>query len=88
MGEKTRMQLYPNPTSGELILTSRGGTDGVSKIMVTNLLGAVLHTSEHDFSSLNGSVRIDVGHFANGVYLITVTDNAGNATVKEFVVAK
>jgi hypothetical protein len=74
---------YPNPTS-DLVTIDFPSSEGHGnvKIIVTDLSGKVLQTSEMQ-SDLE---QINFSSYANGTYLITVSQN--NQSVKSFQIIK
>jgi PKD repeat protein/uncharacterized protein YjdB len=72
--------VIPNPNKGEFVVKcSSGLTDGSATIEVTDMLGQVVY-SEHVQVS-NGAVnkKVQLGHVANGVYLLMFRTDAGSA---------
>jgi hypothetical protein len=73
-------QVMPNPTEGELIITTR--ENGEKDIMIVNMLGEVMNEQ-----MLTGnSVRIDLSDLAKGIYFVRVKDiETGKTGTKKIV---
>lgn len=65
------LTLYPNPTSGRAVLK---GLTSSSRIVVNNGLGKLVKS----FKVNESEAMIDISAFADGIYFISVIDNAGN----------
>ena len=73
--------IYPNPSSGEFILSSQLNDRSDVKITVTNLLGKVVLTKEfHDLPYI--VQKIDLSSEANGLYLVEVRTPGAVSTGK------
>lgn len=66
--------LYPNPTSDVLNISSKNGLE-MKEIKITDLSGRIVRT-------LNNSSTINVSDFSAGTYLIDITTNEGKASSK------
>lgn len=67
------LTLYPNPTSGRAVLK---GLTSSSRIVVNSGLGKFVQS----FEVKESEATIDISAFTNGVYFVSVIDNAGNIT--------
>ena len=73
--------IYPNPSSGEFVLSSQLNDRTDVKITVTNLLGKVVMTKE--FQNLPYLVqKIDLSKEANGLYIVEVRTPGAVSTGK------
>jgi len=71
-GSLTEVKLYPNPTTGQLLIGD--GSKNIKQVEIYNLRGElVLSTNK---------VEIDLGQFSKGVYFVKVTDNNSVSTQK------
>jgi hypothetical protein len=68
------LDLYPNPTSHQLTITSSGSTSA----FITAANGAILSTLE-----LNGENTVDVSSYSPGVYFIRTAEGQTVKFVKE-----
>jgi hypothetical protein len=71
-------RVYPNPANSRLFLDN---LNGYSVINVSNIVGQVVFQTTTDAISTS----IDVSGLKNGVYLINVSDEAGNRNVQKFI---
>jgi hypothetical protein len=72
-----RVRTYPNPTSGLLDVELSCGdcpVDATYVLKVSDLTGRVLLTTEVRIEGGEGSVRLNLGGYSAGVYLIRVND--------------
>ncbi|CAL2082749.1 PKD domain-containing protein [Tenacibaculum sp. 190524A02b] len=67
----TSFKMYPNPVSNELTLDLGEKTDDLS-IKVFDVTGKLIKTSKS--SSLNGVMKLNVGGFKNGVYILQINN--------------
>ena len=72
------LQVYPNPTSGQVQIEGQGA----KRIVVTNLLGQKLLELE-----TQGNTSIDLGRFGHGVYLLRI-DTANGPVLQKVSVRK
>jgi len=66
--------LYPNPTSDVLNISSKNGLE-MKEIKITDLSGRIVKT-------LNNATTINVSDLSTGTYLIDITTNEGKASSK------
>lgn len=66
--------LYPNPTSDVLNISSKNGLE-MKEIKITDLSGRIVRT-------LNNATTINVSDLSAGTYLIDITTNEGKASSK------
>jgi hypothetical protein len=76
------LQVIPNPSSGQFVLRNEGPLSGVGQISISDVTGrAVLEIPSVELGNLN--LPIDIGHLANGQYLLNVNkDNGRIATIR------
>jgi hypothetical protein len=82
MGRAASLRVYPNPTSGELIVNNEQLT--IENIEIYDVVGQCVYTSPSPskggekmprISPLSegvGEVNIDVSHLAKGIYFLKV----------------
>ncbi len=79
--EEIGMNIYPNPASSILNITTQG-LDGNYDVKMTDVLGKVVYNE-----TVTGSSRkVDVSDFKNGVYLVTVTEKGTAIQTRRIVV--
>lgn len=75
--------LYPNPTSGILILKMNNAQTTQVAIEVMDAAGKVVLNNEFIFSDKANSTEINLEKFANGIYFIKlVTENKTTQTIR------
>lgn len=81
--EQIKMDIYPNPTSGEIFFTYTG--PGNIRVQVFDLYGSKLieQIQENHFMTPNTS-SLDVSSLINGVYILYITDGE-KLGVKKFI---
>jgi hypothetical protein len=76
--DQLAMNVYPNPTSGQITLAVDLGANKGAKVEIFNLVGTkVYERNLGAFSSVN--LTVDMGGYASGMYLVKLT--AGEKTV-------
>ena len=74
------IKLYPNPTSGQLIIDN--GQLKIEKVEIYDIMGKALNNFQ--LSTLNSQLSIDVSHLPSGIYLMAIGTEQGTIT-KRFV---
>jgi uncharacterized delta-60 repeat protein len=77
--DEPMLNLYPNPTLGELFIRTSGLQN--SSIQISNVFGDVVLVAPLN----EPQIRIDVSHLSTGVYHALVFDHSGNKWMKSFV---
>lgn len=72
-----QLQIFPNPTNG--IITVRKGTNNISDVWITDLLGKVIYKNKNIVGS---EFEIDISGQTKGVYLLHINTDQGNQTKK------
>ena len=70
--------FLPNPTSGVVFVDYKN----VKNIKVINTLGAVVYDEKLESSSTTNAKRIDLTAFANGIYIINVSNDLSSSNYK------
>jgi len=70
------IQLYPNPVSNELIITS---ANKITAVTITNLLGQTDYTHQYNAAR----VQVDVADLPTGVYFVKINGTEVRKFVKE-----
>lgn len=71
------LSIYPNPTNGILNVDFKNATS----IKVMNTLGDVIY-DEKIVQSTEGSKKIDLSSYSNGIYFISVSNNEATSNYK------
>jgi len=82
LNETAGLTLYPNPNNGKLILKGNMHTDGEFRIEVINALGQVVYKDEAVTTNRVLNKQIELGHVANGIYLLKLNSGAHVITTR------
>ena len=74
---KTDINVYPNPTKGEVTLEG----EGLSRVRIVNTIGQTVYNAKVE----GDQVRIDLSGMAKGIYMMHIEAENGQA-VKKIVV--
>lgn len=77
----TYFTVYPNPTSGEVVLTFASDITGDINVSVMNAIGGVV-LSENASLDAYGFYRMDMSNLPSGIYMIQVSSENGISTKK------
>jgi len=72
------MYIYPNPASGDILIT---GPTGLSAVSFYNSQGALVLQSQTN----SETIAIDVSAYQRGIYLIQIVDLNGNVSTGKIV---
>lgn len=75
------VSIYPNPSSGEVTITSN---DDITEVVVINSLGSIVFSSKKTFKNQS----IDLSLLPNGIYHLTLKNNAGVKGTKRLMIQK
>lgn len=78
-----RIDVFPNPTSGEIKINLVDGLLGSNEVLITDLQGKVL--LQQNFDGAN-SILLPDG-WKNGIYLVSVLDE-GKASTRKFILLR
>jgi len=81
--------LYPNPNRGVFYLSFNDGIDGISRtrnVAAYDVKGARVYTKQFTYFSVTHKEQIDMSRMPKGVYLLNITDVAGDLIRTEKVV--
>lgn len=73
----TKINIYPNPTSGQAVVWYQVATAQAAHIVITNVLGQKVGDNVIDFNSGSGASKLDVSTLADGVYMVNIKSNNG-----------
>jgi hypothetical protein len=83
---KFQSQLYPNPASNFLNITSANPTKQISGLKIYNQMGELVYTADEIKSS--ETISISVSDFAEGIYFITLTFSDGETESRKISVVR
>ncbi|MDX1907936.1 MAG: T9SS type A sorting domain-containing protein [Bacteroidia bacterium] len=79
-GIRVSYQLYPNPTTGQIVLELEAATAVRLTLELTDMRGRAIALPEQSVMlTPRATLAWDLSHLAEGTYLITLRDPAGNA---------
>lgn len=82
LGNSNAIQIYPNPTNGELnIIVSEVV---ISSINIMTLDGKTIHVNKQEDES-NGSFKLDMSAISQGIYLLTIEKADGTVTTQKII---
>ena len=71
------INVYPNPTTGELIIEN--GKLNIENVEIFDVMGRMVHTVETRFIA---SSRLDISDLSAGIYFVRITTETGTITKK------
>jgi hypothetical protein len=84
---KPGLDVYPNPSAGQFIMTYSGRETCGKRITITNSLGTIVKQYEENELSAGNSVTFSTGSLPPGVYYCTLISGTVR-TIKEVVLVK
>jgi hypothetical protein len=81
---KNTICIYPNPTSGEIIIQMNGMTGKIS-LRVLTLEGKIVYSEEFTNSIELINKKVDLSSLSKGVYMINIQNNENTITKKLIV---
>lgn len=79
------INLYPNPSEGEVEISVAVNKDGVLNIEILDMLGRVAFQESHAVEQGLSSVKVNTSQLAQGVYSFRINTNDTNHISKEFI---
>jgi hypothetical protein len=73
--------LYPNPTN-EKVTLSFDGYSGKFAIKIIDVLGKEIYRTDFSSTSIHSTKEISLGHFADGIYFLSVESTNSRRVVK------
>lgn len=70
--EELNLLVYPNPTSGTVVLSSNAFTKGASTLVLRDITGKEVMVIERSASQGSNQHEIDMSDFSSGVYMLTL----------------
>ncbi len=72
LNSNTAITLYPNPTTGNLIIQWKGQTVEPANVNISDMLGREVYTTPMNITTANGQSQLNLADIENGIYLITI----------------
>ncbi|MEM9025215.1 MAG: T9SS type A sorting domain-containing protein, partial [Bacteroidota bacterium] len=69
------LQLYPNPTNGQLTLVATSHEGHAAEVTITNVNGQQLLVHRVTGLSADGQITLDLSGFASGIYFVRLVSN-------------
>lgn len=86
--EMKELNIYPNPTNGQLNLTFETGEAGKTQVLLTDIQGKEVYSEEINTISAQTVQRfIDIGGQASGTYFLKISSN-NKSTVKKIILSE
>ncbi len=67
-------ELFPNPTTGEVIGQIESDSDGTIHVQVVNMIGQNLSSKMVDMENGTNTVQLDLQNYENGIYNVIFSD--------------
>ena len=67
-----KLNVYPNPTSGECILMHTSAVAQEATILILNILGEEIYKTNYFFSKGENQLQLDLGNHPKGVYYVKI----------------
>ncbi len=84
--EQGQLALYPNPTTGEVVLEYTAATDCTVELNVLDALGQSVLSSSDAVRTGTNTINIALPEVPNGIYLVRVTEG-GTSTMQRLMVS-
>jgi hypothetical protein len=78
LGTNIKLGIFPNPTTGDLYLNLSAQNAGNIIVNITDVNGRILFNNTFTANVGANSFKLDLSALQNGVYAISVLDDAGN----------
>jgi hypothetical protein len=86
--ELKELQVYPNPTNGQLNLTFETGVAGKTQVLLTDIQGKEVYREEITTTAAQTVQRsIDIGGQSSGTYFLKISNN-DKSTVKKIILSE
>lgn len=83
-GSLSDVNVYPNPNNGQFSIVFGADVNDVS-VVITDLEGRIVNSSLQKEIIAGGTLRVDLGNEANGIYMMKISANGGTRTEKIIV---
>lgn len=81
-GSTSEINVYPNPSQGELNITMNTNDDDLYQVAVFDMFGRRQYTGTFDFNNGLNTIRLDLAHLPSGNYNVMVTNSIQTNYVK------
>lgn len=79
---ESKWQVYPNPTTGHLHISSNEYAGGKTEIKISNVIGQCIFSKSCSSSSSELSEQIDLSKYSKGIYLVEINSEKGKEVKK------
>jgi len=69
------LEIYPNPSSGEINFIISNLNDGIANVEIVSLLGKVIYSNVFSITKESNTVRFNMSSYTAGLYLFVVRMN-------------
>ncbi|HEY3390841.1 MAG TPA: T9SS type A sorting domain-containing protein, partial [Prolixibacteraceae bacterium] len=76
------LEIYPNPSSGEINFIISNVNDGIANVEIVSLLGKVIYSNVFNVSKENNTFRFNMSSYSAGLYFFVVRMNGSTLTSK------
>jgi len=81
----SQINIYPNPSSDKITIEYSGGSQFTNAVLsIIDLQGRQIHSQ--DFPAEQQQIRLDVGDWAKGLYLLRISSNNEITKTRKFVI--
>ena len=81
--EQSEIKIFPNPVHNQLNIEGTNLENGAMQININDMTGRLVSTKTAEVTGNRLTDQMDMQSLAAGMYLVTLTDNAGNSkTIK------
>lgn len=73
--EASEIQIFPNPTSGEINIVIDNADHIVDRVIVSDIMGRMIQINRVD--NYQGRMQLQLGEMSSGLYFLTMIDRGG-----------
>ena len=78
----SKISTYPNPVENELNIRWENEQTGIANILITDMTGREVYSSQLDMNTKSGSTQINTAALKDGVYFISIRSGSFSYTNK------
>ena len=87
MLNNANIELYPNPTNGELHIKTVGDEfAGKVTVSIVDITGKVVYSTTQSIFGSNSIIDVNASNISKGIYLVNVRDENGKLAVKKLII--